>query len=153
VLEYTTLGTQIRAIGGNREAASATGVNTQRLSTILYVLCGLFAALAGVLQASYLGAGDPTLGASLNLQAIAAAIIGGVSMYGSIGTVIGIVLGSVLLSVLTTGLILMRINPGMQDFVVGVVLIMAAGADRMRRQRMIRVSRARQIEIDEGAAT
>lgn len=143
VLETTTFGGDVRAIGGNREAASNAGINVKRISTIVYVMSGLSAALAGVLMSARLGSGQPSIGVSFELQVISAVIIGGTSLFGGIGTVWGSLLGSLVLSILTTGLILLRIDPVLQDFVIGVIIVVAVGIDQLRRRRMFRSVGAR----------
>ena len=140
MLEHSSFGTRIRATGGNRGAARALGLNPRRVSTAVYVLSGLFAAWAGLLEAANLGAASPTYGSDLELQVIAAVVIGGTSIYGAIGSMSGAVFGSILLSILATGLILLHINGTMQDFVVGVVIILAVGADQLRNKLMFRTS-------------
>lgn len=146
LLEYTTFGTTLRAVGANRGAARALGLNPRRVSTLVYILAGAFAALAGALQAAELGAADPTLGTGLELQVIAAVVIGGISIFGSIGTISGAVCGAVLLSVLTTGLVLLHFQGDLQNFVVGVVIVLAAGIDQLRKKRMFRTSLRRRRE-------
>lgn len=138
LLEKTTFGGDVRAIGGNREAASNAGINVRLVSTIVYVLSGLSAALAGMLMSARLGSGQPSIGVSFELQVISAVIIGGTSLFGGIGTVWGSLLGSLVLSILTTGLILLRIDPVLQDFVIGVIIVVAVGIDQLRRRRMFR---------------
>ncbi|MCX5515775.1 ABC transporter permease [Kaistia algarum] len=138
LLATTTFGGDVRAIGGNREAASNAGINVKRISTIVYVMSGLSAALAGVLMSARLGSGQPSIGVSFELQVISAVIIGGTSLFGGIGTVWGSLLGSLVLSILTTGLILLRIDPVLQDFVIGVIIVVAVGIDQLRRRRMFR---------------
>jgi ribose/xylose/arabinose/galactoside ABC-type transport system permease subunit len=138
LLETTTFGGTVRAIGGNREAASNAGINVKLISTIVYVLSGLSAAFAGVLMSARLGSGQPSIGVSFELQVISAVIIGGTSLFGGIGTVWGSLLGSLVLSILTTGLILLRIDPVLQDFVIGVIIVVAVGIDQLRRRRMFR---------------
>ena len=142
LLRFSTFGIKIRAVGGNRTAAVNLGLNAKRISTLVYVMCGMAAAFSGVLQASNLGAGSPTFGTDLELQAIAAVVIGGVSVYGSVGEVPGMVLGAVLLSQLTVGLLLLHFSGSMQDFAVGLVLILAVAIDRVRQSRMFRLSRS-----------
>ena len=142
LLEYTPFGTTIRAVGANRDAARALGLNPRRASTLVYMLAGRFAALAGALQAAQLGAADPTLGTGLELQVIAAVVIGGISISGSIGTISGAVCGAILLSVLTTGLVLLHFQGDLQNLVVGVVIVLAAGIDQLRKKRMFRTSLA-----------
>ncbi len=140
VLEYTDWGTRIRAIGGNREAAARVGINVRMTSTAVYTLTGVFSALAGVLQAASLGSGSPSYGTGMSLNVIAAVVIGGVSIYGAIGNIPGVIAGSVLLSVITIGLVLLRVSGSMQDFFVGLVLIIAVLVDNLRRSRMFKAS-------------
>jgi ribose transport system permease protein len=139
-LHSTTIGWNIRALGANREAARSSGIRVRALSISLYVCCGAAAAFAGVLEAARLGAGSPDFGTGLELTVIAAAIIGGTSINGGLGTIPGAVLGSLLLSVLATGLILLNIDPTLQQLATGVVLVLAAGLDQLRRRQMFRTS-------------
>ena len=138
LLQTTLFGGTVRAIGGNREAASNAGINVKLISTIVYVLNGLSAAFAGALMSARLGSGQPSVGVSFELQVISAVIIGGTSLFGGIGSVFGSLLGSLVLSILTTGLILLRIDPVLQDFVIGVIIVVAVGVDQVRRRRMFR---------------
>lgn len=138
LLEYTTFGWSIRAIGGNREASRNSGINVRHRSTVVYTLSGLSAALAGILMTARLGSGQPSIGNGMELQVISAVIIGGTSLFGGIGSIVGTVLGSLVLSVLTTGLILLKIDPVLQNFVVGVIIVLAVGLDQVRRTRMFR---------------
>jgi ribose/xylose/arabinose/galactoside ABC-type transport system permease subunit len=147
-LEYTEWGTRIRAIGGNREAAARVGINVRKTETLVYVLTGTFSAFAGVLQASSLGSGSPTYGTGMSLNVIAAVVIGGVSIYGAIGNVPGVIAGSVLLSVITIGLVLVRVPGSMQDFFVGLVLIVAVIVDNLRRSRMFKASVEKATDIE-----
>ncbi len=140
VLQFTSFGWNVRALGGNALAARSMGINTRRLSTSVYIIGGALAGLAGVLMASRLGSGPPSLGGAFELQVIAAAIIGGTSIYGSIGSIPGTALGALLLSVLTTGLVILKVDPAMQNFAVGVVIILAAGLDRVRKTQMFKTS-------------
>ena len=137
LLETTTFGGDVRAIGGNREAASNAGIDVRRISTVVYVLSGLSAAFAGVLMSARLGSGQPSIGVGFELQVISAVIIGGTSLFGGIGTVWGSLLGSLVLSILTTGLILLHIDPVLQDFVIGVIIVAAVGIDQFRRRQHV----------------
>lgn len=140
LLEYTTVGTRLRSIGGNRDAAISLGLPVRTLTIGVYVLSGCLAAFAGVLQASNLGAADSSYGSNLELDAIAAVIVGGVSVYGAVGSVTGMVAGGLLLSLLTIALVLLHYSGSMQPFAIGVVMIAAVSIDRLRRRRMFRVS-------------
>lgn len=140
LLDKTVFGFNLRAVGGNRESARSTGVNIRRIEILTYVLSGCAGAFVGLLQASWLGSGSPTLGSGFELKVIAAAIIGGTSIAGAIGTVSGAALGAVLLSVLGTGLVLLRVDATLQDVFIGLILILAAGLDQVRRRQMFRAS-------------
>lgn len=143
ILHTSTFGWAVRALGGNRDAARGVGIPARRVSTIVYVLCGASAALTGALLAGRLGASSPELGSGFELQVIAAAIIGGTSISGAIGTIPGTILGALLLSVLGTGLVLLKVDPTLQDFFIGVVLVAAAGLDQFRRRQMFKTSARR----------
>ncbi len=138
LLQTTVFGDAVRAVGGNREAASNAGINVRLVSTAVYALSGLSAAFAGVLMSARLGSGQPSIGVAFELQVISAVIIGGTSLFGGIGSVLGSLLGSLILSILTTGLILLKIDPVLQDFVIGVIIVVAVGLDQLRRRRMFR---------------
>ena len=141
ILRYSTFGMKIRAVGGNRSAVDALGLNAKRISMTVYIMTGVAAAFAGVLQCSYLGAGAPSYGSDLELQVIAAVVIGGVSVLGAVGEVSGMVIGCILLSLLSIGLLLLHFAGSMQDFVVGFVMVIAVSIDKIRRTFMFRVSR------------
>jgi ribose/xylose/arabinose/galactoside ABC-type transport system permease subunit len=155
VLQYTAFGWNVRAIGGNPVAARSMGLPIKRISTGVYVMAGSLAGFAGVLMASRLGSGTPSLGAGFELQVIAAAIIGGTSIFGAVGTIAGTVLGALLLSVLTTGLVLLKVDPSMQNFAIGAVIVIAAGVDRLRKSRMFKTSKNadRKIAAEKGKKT
>lgn len=143
VLSQTNYGWSIRAIGGNLNASRSAGIAVRKISISVYVLSGASAAFTGAVLAARLGSGSPTFGQGYELQVIAAAVIGGTSIYGAIGTVPGAVLGALLLSVLSNGLVLLKIDPTWQNFVIGLVLVAAAGLDVFRRGQMFRVSAKR----------
>ena len=107
VLSQTNYGWSIRAIGGNLNAARSAGIAVRKISISVYILSGASAAFTGAILAARLGSGSPTFGQGYELQVIAAAVIGGTSIYGAIGSVPGAVLGALLLSVLSNGLVLL----------------------------------------------
>lgn len=141
ILETTPFGWSIQAIGGNREASRASGIDVRRLSTVVYILSGVSAAFAGMLMSARLGSGQPSVGNGLELQVISAVIIGGTSLFGGIGTVAGTALGALVLSILSDGLILLRIDAILQNVMVGVIIVVAVGIDQVRRARMFRTLR------------
>ncbi len=149
VLEYTRFGYRIRATGGNRAAARNMGIKVKRLSVIVYVLSGISAAVAGVLFASELASGQPSIGGQTELLVIAAVIIGGTSMFGGVGTILGTALGALLLEVITDGLVMIDINPAYQDIAIGAVIVIAVGIDRLQRGRQWRISATTAVEREE----
>jgi ribose/xylose/arabinose/galactoside ABC-type transport system permease subunit len=141
ILEYTPFGLALRAIGGNREAARVSGIDVRRVSVIIYMLSGASAAFAGMLMSARLGSGQPSVGTGFELQVISAVIIGGTSMFGGIGSVTGTALGALVLSILANGLVLLRIDPTLQNVMVGCIIIVAVAIDQFRRGRMFRALR------------
>jgi ribose transport system permease protein len=135
VLQTTIFGGNVRAIGGNREAASNAGINVRGISTIVYTLSGLSAAFAGVLMSARLGSGQPSVGVGFELQVISAVIIGGTSLFGGIGTIFGTVVGTVLIGVLLNGLVLNNVSPYIQQIVIGVIIVLAVAFDTFAKSR------------------
>ncbi|MCL1869922.1 MAG: ABC transporter permease [Promicromonosporaceae bacterium] len=134
-LERTYAGRQIYAVGGNIEAARLSGIPVLRRQLITYVISGSCAGLVGVLVIGRIGVGDPSVGSGWELDAIAAAVIGGVSLYGGEGRVIGVVAGALLLMLINNALIVLNVSPFYQQVALGLVLGVAIVADRIRAQR------------------
>jgi ribose/xylose/arabinose/galactoside ABC-type transport system permease subunit len=141
VLEYTPIGWAIRAIGGKREAARAAGIDVRGISVLVYILSGMSAAFAGLLMSARLGSGQPSVGSGFELQVISAVIIGGTSLFGGLGSVLGTALGALVLSTLGNGLVLLRIDPILQNVMVGCIIVAAVAIDQFRRARMFRALR------------
>jgi len=131
-------GRYVFAIGGNPEAAELGGINTRRTIMLTFVLMGVLAAISGAIQSARLNAGVTSLGTQNELDVIAAAVIGGTSFSGGIGTIPGAVLGAVVMQSLRSGMILLRVDSPIQDIVVGVVLVGAVGLDTVIRRRSSR---------------
>jgi len=127
---HARFGKRVYAIGGNEEAARLSGIKVERTVTILYVLCGFTAALAGLVLSSRVGSGDPNIGIGFELQVIAAVIIGGVSLSGGEGRILGTVIGALIIGVLSNGLNLAGVEPFWQYVAQGLVLIAAVIVDR-----------------------
>lgn len=136
VLTKTILGRYDCAIGSNEEATRLSGVNVDRWKIAIYGLCGLFAGLAGVLMASRLNSAQPALGAGYELDAIAAAVIGGTSLSGGEGTIVGTIIGAFIMSVLTNGLRILSVPQEWQMVVTGGIVIAAVYADILRRRQI-----------------
>jgi ribose transport system permease protein len=135
ILNQTTLGRHIYAVGGNLESARVSGVHIDRVRLFCYATSGLMAGLTGILLASRLGQGTPVVGSAYELWAIAATVIGGTSLFGGEGTVLGAVLGAAIMGVMQNGMVLMNVSSYLQTFVLGVVLVIAVTYDTFRRRR------------------
>ena len=131
-LTRTPFGRYVYATGGNRDAAWLTGIRVKRLLFSVYVLCGATAGLAGVLVASRLGAGYPRAGELYELDAIAAVVVGGTSLFGGRGSIWGTLAGAFFIGILNNGLNLFRVSTYDQMIVKGAVLLAAASLDRWR---------------------
>lgn len=130
VLRYTTFGRQVYAIGSNDEAARLSGIAVRRVRTMVYVISGLTAGVAGILYASQLGVGTPVAGESSALDAIAATVVGGTSLFGGQGGVGGTFLGAAILGVLQNTMNLNGVDPFVQRLFGGVVLVAAVMLQR-----------------------
>ena len=133
VLSHTPFGRSVYALGGNEEAARISGINCKRTKMLVYVITGSLAALAGVFMASRLGSAEAAVGTGYEMTTICGAIIGGVSTFGGIGTILGAMIGAFFMEVLTNSLTLMRVSVYWQNVVVGVVLIVAVLLDQYKR--------------------
>lgn len=135
VLRYTRLGRHIFAIGSNEQTARLCGVPVNRTKIIVYALCSTFAALAGVLQFSYLTIGDPTTAEGKELDIIAAVVIGGGSLSGGEGSVLGSLVGALIMTVIDNGCTKMELPNWVQQIVTGLIIVTAVALDRLRHRR------------------
>jgi ribose transport system permease protein len=135
VLNLTTLGRHIYAVGGNIEAARVSGVKVNAVRMFCYASSGVMAGIVGILLASRLGEGTPVVGSSYELWAIAATVIGGTSLFGGEGTVLGGLLGAAIMGVMMNGMVLMNVSSYLQTVILGVVLVVAVVYDTLRRRR------------------
>jgi ribose transport system permease protein len=138
LLAKTRFGAYTLSIGDSREAVIRAGINDRRVLLRIYLLSGLLAGVASVLVMARLGAGSPSSGATDNLNAIAAVVIGGASLFGGRGTIIGSVIGTGIIAVLVTGLVLINVPPFWQEVTVGAVLIIAVYIDQLRNRKSTR---------------
>ena len=134
LLKSTTWGRYVYAIGGNEEAAHFSGVNVKKVKLIVYLLSGLTAGIAGVLFTSRFGVGQSTAGLGYELDVVAAAVIGGVSLSGGRGTILGAIIGSLLMGILRNGLVLLNVSEYWQEVAIGLVIIMAVIIDRKSKK-------------------
>jgi ribose transport system permease protein len=144
VLTRTPFGRQIYAVGNNPEAAKKAGLNTRRLLASVYVISGLCAAIGGILSLAQLGAVSPTFGTNREFGAIAAAVLGGTSLFGGRGAVFpGTVLGALLIQGVENGLVILNADPYLYPLVTSAIIFVAVFADAARNSLLERLGRRR----------
>jgi len=137
ILSWTRFGVQVYAVGGNRTAARLAGVSLAKVTVSVYVMSGLFAGVAGLIDTSRLMVGFPTAGTGNELFfSIAAAVVGGVSLFGGTGSVLGAMIGAVMIATVSNGLNVVNVNSYWQSLVIGLIILGAVGLDTFRRHRM-----------------
>jgi len=135
VLRWTKFGRHIFAIGGNEQAAVLAGVPVRPIKVAVYMISALMAGIAGIIQTGWLGAVTTNIGAGMELQVIAAAVIGGANLMGGVGTAFGAVVGAALIEVIRNSLGLLGINAFWQGTFVGGAIIIAVLFERVRQLR------------------
>jgi ribose transport system permease protein len=136
ILSKSLLGRYTYAIGSNIEAARLSGINVEKWLIIVYASCGFFCAMAGLIMSARLNSAQPQLGPGYELEAIAAAVIGGTSLSGGVGNIVGTVIGAFIMSILQNGLRAMAVSPEWQFVAIGLVLLMAVYVDQLRTRRL-----------------
>lgn len=134
MLNNTRFGRHIYAIGGNEQAARVSGINLGRTKIGIYTFAGLLAGLGGMVLTGRIGSGNPQLGTGAELDAITAAVIGGTSFTGGIGTVWGTIVGALIIGVLNNGLDLLNVSPFLQQVVKGVIIVVAIIIDERKNR-------------------
>lgn len=140
MLSRTRLGRYTYAIGSNPEAARLSGIPVGRYLNYVYVLQGVLAGFAGMIAASRVASGQPNFGIGLELDVIAATVIGGASLFGGQGTITGTLIGAFLIALIRNGSVLLNINIFYQDVIIGVVIWLAVIWDQFRRRRLTAAS-------------
>lgn len=136
VLTKTKFGRYVYAIGGNEEAARASGVKIDKMKILVYMLCSGMAGLAGTMQAARIEVGQPAIGVGYELDAIAAVVIGGTSLSGGVGTVVGTLIGALIIGFINNGLDLLNVSSFYQDVIKGLIIIGAVLLDvKTKRNR------------------
>lgn len=135
LLSKTNFGNWVRATGGFLPAAQATGIPTARVKIACFVVCSLLAGFAGMIQTLRIGAALPSMGEGLELQAVAAAVIGGTALSGGIGSVLGGILGATLIRAIDNGMVLSQIDSNWFKFAVGALTIFAVVGNAWMRNR------------------
>ncbi|KEY60224.1 ABC transporter permease [Serratia sp. DD3] len=134
ILKKTVIGRYVYAVGSNEVAAHLSGIKVQRVKVFVYAFCGLLTGIAGVILASRLNSGQPTVGVGYELEAIAAVVIGGTSLMGGVGTIGGTIIGAFIMSVLKNGLNLMGVSQFWQMVAMGIVVVAAVYLDTLRKK-------------------
>jgi ribose transport system permease protein len=140
VLSRTRLGRYAYAMGSNLEAARLSGIPVRRYLTSVYVISGALAGFGGMIAASRVNSGQPNFGIGLELDVIAAAVIGGASLFGGQGTVLGTLIGAFLIALIRNGAVLLDVSTFYQQVIIGVVIWLAVLWDQYRRRRLATAS-------------
>lgn len=135
IAHHTTLGEAILAIGGNEEAARLSGLNISLVKTAVYGISGLFTALGGMILTARLGSAEPIAGVGFELNAIAAVVIGGTSLFGGNAKILGTLIGALIMGGLRNGLTLLNVPTFSQQVAVGIVVVLAVFIDQLSRRR------------------
>lgn len=135
ILNKTRLGRYTFAVGSNEEAARLSGIRVGQVKVISYIISGLLAGLVGIILASRMVTSQPNSAVGYELNAIASAVIGGVSLMGGVGSVLGTVIGSFIIGILTVGLTMAGANYFMQQIVIGLVVIGAVTVDQLKGRK------------------
>jgi ribose/xylose/arabinose/galactoside ABC-type transport system permease subunit len=135
ILTRTVFGRRVYAIGGNETAAKVSGINVKQIKVAVYTLTGVLAGLAGLLLASRIISGNPTAGQAYELDAIAAVIIGGVSMSGGAGKWYGTVIGALLIAVIGNGLDILNVSSHLQLIIKGSIIVIAVLLDMKGKEK------------------
>jgi len=134
VMKYTYLGKYIYAIGGNKEASWLSGIRVNLYITAVYSVSGLLSAIGGIILAARLNSAQPIAGMMYELDAIAAAVIGGTSLSGGKGSIIGTLIGTLILAVIKNGLNILNISSFIQQIIIGSVIVSAVILDKLKKE-------------------
>lgn len=134
ILRLSPLGRHIYAIGGNIEAARLSGVNVDRVRIIAYTISTLLSGIVGILHAARLEQGNVNVGQFYELYAIAAAVIGGTSLFGGVGTILGTIIGASILSTIWNSMVLLEVSAYWQNVLLGAVIVVAVTLDTLRKK-------------------
>ncbi|NOR52609.1 MAG: ABC transporter permease, partial [Candidatus Aminicenantes bacterium] len=135
VLRYTVFGRHVFAVGSNEAAARLCGIRTNRTKIMIYSIAGLFCGLSGVMQFSRLTVGDPTVAVGLELDIIAAVVIGGGSLSGGEGSILGSMIGVFIMAFLRNGSTMMGWPNYIQEIIIGAIIVVAVSLDQIRHRR------------------
>ena len=132
ILRFTKFGKYIYAIGSNVETVRLSGIDVRKVVYGVYAFSGLLAGIAGIMLTFRLWMGVPTCGINLNLDSIAAAALGGASLFGAQGSAIGVFLGAMIIAIIKNGSVLLNINPFWQQVIIGILIVLTVALDQIR---------------------
>lgn len=135
VLTRTPFGRHIYAVGANEEASRLSGINVNRVKFAVYTICGTLAAVSSIVLAARLSSGDPKSGLGMELDAIAAVVVGGTSLMGGRGTMLGTLVGALIIAVINNGLILLNVSSYWQPVFKGCVILLAVLIDQVTKKK------------------
>ncbi len=134
ILKFTVFGRRIYAIGGNEEATRLSGINIKRIKCLAYGISGLMSSITGIILVARFSSAQTSAGDGWELDAIAAAVIGGTSLMGGSGSVLGVVIGAAIMGVIRNGLVLMKVSAYWQTAIMGLIIVIAAVIDRIKNR-------------------
>ncbi len=134
VLKYTRFGRNVYALGGNEEAARLSGIKTKFTNVSVFAISGLTAAIAGIILASRLSSGQPSAAVAMELDAIAAVVIGGTSFSGGKGSIVGTLIGAAIMGVISNGLNLLGVSSYWQMIAIGFIIVLAVWIDQFKQK-------------------
>jgi ribose/xylose/arabinose/galactoside ABC-type transport system permease subunit len=134
-LTYTAFGRRTYAIGGNEQATFLSGIDVRRIKVVLYMLSAVTASITGIILVARFNSAQADTGRGWELDAIAAAVIGGTSLAGGSGSVLGVIIGACIMGVIKNGLVLMRVSSYWQTAIIGIIIVLAAVLDRVKSRR------------------
>ena len=134
VLTYTAFGRRTYAMGGNEQATFLSGIDVSRIKFVLYMISAACASIAGIILVARFNSAQADTGKGWELDAIAAAVIGGTSLSGGSGSVLGVLIGACIMGVIKNGLVLMRVSSYWQTAIIGIIIVLAVVLDRAKRR-------------------
>lgn len=135
ILTQTRFGRSVYAVGSNPDAARLSGINTNKITILVYATIGFCSGLGGFILASRLNSAEAVAGAGYELTAIAAVVIGGTSLYGGTGSLLGTVIGAILIGVLMNGLVILNVSPYTQQILIGLIIVLAVAFDHFIKRQ------------------
>ncbi|HUK83783.1 MAG TPA: ABC transporter permease [Verrucomicrobiae bacterium] len=138
VLTYTVFGRRVYAVGGNEEATELSGINVRRVKFFTYVISSTLSSVTGILFIARFRSAQANAGLGMELDAIAATVIGGTSLMGGQGSVLGVLIGATIMGVIRNGLVLMDVSAYLQELIIGAIIVLAATLDVVRSRRRAR---------------